>query len=567
VALVFPQTIGTEASLSAYNGTTSSTTTTATGALSNSSYQLLEETFQPGASAGTGVGTIFVNGVQKKQSTTMVQNLNNITRSTNYVGVGIGLSNYFKGNIAEILLYQAPLTSSQRAMVESYVLSKYAVGTAPTLDAPTFSPQSSVVLPRQAVTLSQDQNATVYYTTDGSAPSLSSQWFDTGVPVYVPNSDNNSASSETINAIAVAPFFNNSAESSSVYQIDPTTTAISRNGLIGWYRADNGATVSSGQVTSWQDMSGSGNTATQVTSAKQPTFVSGAVNGLPALSFNGTSSFMQVPSGLANLTAGCSAFIITKPTAVTAGARFFDFGNGASSDNVYMDEPTNTGASLYTYNGSSGTSVTSSSAITLNQFQLLEAIDNATGTANIYTNSVFGATNAAMNSLNNITRTNNYIGQASAAGSFFKGDIAEMLVYNRGVTATEQALIEGYLMQKYQLLNTNTTPAPVLSVAAGTLTGPTQVAIWAPEGATTYVTTNGTTPTTSSPVYTAPLNVYYTQTVEAMCVLNGVQSSTTSAAYTLNATQWPAPSATDTTSLQIQLQLPKVSIPQDSNQH
>jgi hypothetical protein len=122
-------------------------------------------------------------------------------------------------------------------------------------------------------------------------------------------------------------------------------------------------------------------------------------------------------------------------------------------------------------------------------------------------------------------------------------------------------------MQKYQLLSTNTTPAPVLSVSAGTLTAPTQVAIWAPEAAITYFTIDGTTPTTSSPVYSGPINVYYTQTVKAMCVLNGVQSSTTSATYTLNATQWPAPSATDTTSLQIQLQLPKVSIPQDSNQH
>jgi hypothetical protein len=172
-----------------------------------------------------------------------------------------------------------------------------------------------------------------------------------------------------------------------------------------------------------------------------------------------------------------------------------------------------------------------------------------------------------MNTLNNIARANNYIGQASAGGNYFNGQIAELLLYNRGLTPAEQSLVEGFLMQKYSLLSVNTTPAPIISVSAGTLSAPTQVAIWAPVGSTLYTTTDGTTPTTSSPVYSGPINVYFSQTVKAMCVLNGVESSVTSAAYTLDSTHWSAPNGSDPTSLQMQLQLPKVSIPQDSNQH
>jgi hypothetical protein len=180
---------------------------------------------------------------------------------------------------------------------------------------------------------------------------------------------------------------------------------------------------------------------------------------------------------------------------------------------------------------------------------------------------VQGAQSTTMNTMNNLTRSACFIGQASAGGNYFNGEIAEILLYSRGVTASEQAAIEGYLINKYQALNANTVAAPTISVAAGTLTGPTQVAIEAPAGATVYWTNSGATPTTSSNAYTQPLSVNYTQTIKAIAVINGVQSSVASAAYTLNSTQWPAPSATDTTPLQLNIQLPRLGIPQDSNQH
>jgi hypothetical protein len=63
-------------------------------------------------------------------------------------------------------------------------------------------------------------------------------------------------------------------------------------------------------------------------------------------------------------------------------------------------------------------------------------------------------------------------------------------------------------------------------------------------------------------VYTGPVLIYYTQTLKALAVNNGISSTVASATYTLNATQWPAPSATDTTPLQINLQLPTTAIPQ-----
>jgi hypothetical protein len=557
---IFAQTIGKEASLSCYNSTTSSSVTTTGNPLSNSSYQLLEETLLPGTTAGTATGTIYVNGVQKVQSTTL-QNLNNISRSQNFIGAGIGAANFFAGGIAEVLVYSAPLSASQRVEVESYCLSKYGLGNQPTLDPPVFTPGAGVFTPNESVSISQDQGATIWFTTDGTTPTpgTASQWFN-GLPIQILSYP------ATLQAVAVAPFFTNSSVTSATYQDDPNSLPVSRNGLQLWLRADNSVSTTGSNVTTWGDVSGSGNNATQATSTKQPTLISNAINGMPAVSFNGTSDFLQIPAGLANLSSGASIFAVINPPSVTAGARILDFGNGATSDNLQLQEPATNSAELLTYNGATATTVTSSSALTLNQFQLLEAIDNGTGTATIYTNSVQGAQNTSMNTMNNLTRADNYIGQGSASGNFFKGQIAELLCFNRGLTATEQAALEGYLIGKYQLLSANTTPAPVFSVAAGTLTAPTQIAIEAPAAATIYATVDGTTPTTSSPVYHGPIAVNYTQTVKAIAVINGLSSSVTSAAYTLNSTQWPAP-ATATTPLQINTQLPDVAIPQDSNQH
>ncbi|HEY9714765.1 MAG TPA: LamG-like jellyroll fold domain-containing protein [Chroococcales cyanobacterium] len=558
---IFAQAIAKNASLSVYNSSTSSSVTTTGTPLSTTAYQLLEETFQPGASAGTGIGTIYVNGVQKVQSTTMVQNMNNVSRTQNFLGCSIGVSNYFQGGIAEVLVYNAPLSSTQRHALESYVFSKYGIGSAPTLDAPTFSPPTGTYTAPLSVSPVQGQNSVIWYTTNGATPSVStsSQWF-TAVPL-------NLTSNTTVQALGSAPFYANSSVSSASYMFDQETLPITRTNLALWLRGDQ-VTLASGKVSSWADLSGSGNTASQGVSGNQPTYVSSAVNGLPGVSFNGSSSFLQITNtaGLSNFASGASIFAVVKPSSVTANARLLDFGNGAASDNIYISEPTSTGVSLVTYNGASSTTVTSSSGVTLGNYQLLEFVDNGTGTATVYTNAVQGAQNTSMNSLSNIARTLNYIGQGAAGGNYFNGTIAELLVYQRGVTTSERASIEGYLMGRYQLLSANSTPAPTISVAAGTLSAPTQVAIEAPFPAKIYFTVDGSAPTTSSTPYTTPVTIGYSQTLKAIAVVNGISSSVASAAYTLDSTQWPAPAST-TTPMQVILQYPTVSIPHDSAQH
>ena len=74
------------------------------------------------------------------------------------------------------------------------------------------------------------------------------------------------------------------------------------------------------------------------------------------------------------------------------------------------------------------------------------------------------------------------------------------------------------------------TPTPTFSPAGGTYTSAQSVNISASHGANIYYTTNGSTPTTSSAVYTGAITVSSTETVKAIAVANGDSPSTVASA-------------------------------------
>ena len=86
-------------------------------------------------------------------------------------------------------------------------------------------------------------------------------------------------------------------------------------------------------------------------------------------------------------------------------------------------------------------------------------------------------------------------------------------------------------------LDDGTLATPYFSPAEGTYYGPTDVTIHGQEGATVYYTLDGTDPTTSSAVYSAPINVTATTTIKAMAELNGATSGIATATYTIETAQ------------------------------
>lgn len=530
---------------------TSQTYVAGTSAISTSQFQLLE------AVQSSTTATLYVNGIQANQNTSM-NSIPNTTRNSNLIGnFSSAYSDYYNGQIAEIIVYNAPMTSAQLISVQNYIYSKYGIGSTPTLAPPTFSINPGIYTTTQTVSISGPTGAQIFYTINGTPATVSSTPY-TG-PITVSNTT-------TINAITYSPGVTSGAASCPI-EIDPTTNAIPRTNLNAWYRSDFGVGLASGSnISSWLDASGNGYAATQSSSSVQPTLTSDGINGLPALAFAGTSSsgqYLKIPSGFANFSNGLTIFLVTNPLSVTAfGARFLDFGPGSTTNSLGLQQTSSTGYEYYVNNAGTLGGITASSGMTLNQYQLIEATHNAGGTVGtVFTNGVQQNQGNLNVTIPNVTRTTNFIGQASAGGFYLNGLITEILVYNTILSTSQRIAVEAYLMQRYQIAAQAPT-APIFSVAAGTLGGPTQVAIAAQPGTTIYLTTNGTTPTTSSPAYTAPINVSYSQVVKAIAVNGaGVSSSVTSATYTLNANQWPAPASGGPT-LQINLQLPTTAIPQ-----
>jgi hypothetical protein len=85
-------------------------------------------------------------------------------------------------------------------------------------------------------------------------------------------------------------------------------------------------------------------------------------------------------------------------------------------------------------------------------------------------------------------------------------------------------------------MSSSTVQAPSFSVAGGTYAAPQTVTISdTTPGATIYYTTDGSTPTTSSPVYSAPVFVSSNETIQAIAVTSGLAPSpVSSAAYVMS---------------------------------
>lgn len=403
---------------------------------------------------------------------------------------------------------------------------------------PTISPGAGIFAygPNVSITAA---SGTIYLTTDGSEPNSSSQSYSTGFAIN---------GTTTIKAIAIDAGVASDVTTATLV-VDPTVKVL-LNGTspLLWLRSDYGVTVGdSNNVSDWADLSGNGNDATQTSSDNQPSLVAGDYNNLPALSF-GSSSFLNLPSGFSYITSPY-LYLVTKPTSSSNGI-LMDLGNGSVSNNVQAS--TDGASSTFTVNeGSTPGSLTASTGLNLNQYQLL-GMSQASGTGSISVNGTQEAS-GSLSAPEVVARAENHIGvDYSGAANFYNGNILEALLFPAG---TGSDLVQSYLITRYQLL-TNVPAAPLLSVASSTLDGPTQVAISTPANCVCKFTTDGTTPTSESQTYNGPINIYYSQNLQAIAISNGVASSVASATYSLDSSQWPAPSGSDTTTLQINLQSP-----------
>jgi hypothetical protein len=209
------------------------------------------------------------------------------------------------------------------------------------------------------------------------------------------------------------------------------------------------------EVTQWRDASGGVRDAT-ISTGFGPTLITGALGGKPVVRFDGQNDYLNLANGFENFTAGLTLFVVARPSSLQTGSKLFLLGNGSGQANVVLGR--NGGDAGLQY-------FTTDAGGNFGWFGTQPALTN--GEAAVYAVTQPGGPSSApvqatvsRNGINVgsgtvyvppvTTRGVNYIGRSYWGGDgYFAGDIAEVIVYNRQLSPSEQTAVQTYLGQKY----------------------------------------------------------------------------------------------------------------------
>jgi hypothetical protein len=444
---------------------------------------------------------------------------------------------------------------------------------APTAAAPTFSPAAGAYTTTQTVTLGDaTAGAAIYYTTDGTTPTTASAQYSTALTI---------AATTTVKAIAVASGYNNSAVSSAGYTISaappPTAAAPTVSPAAGTYTSAQAVTLAD---------STSGAVIYYTIDGSTPTTASAVYSG--ALSVNATTVIkaIAVASGYANsavtsatYTISASGAPVSTPVSLASAANVHAIGtNGAAVTNGGIDtwgyaySSSLLGSTVtwsgVTFNlGAPGTAGAASNttlalpAVSSTALNLLAVAVNGHHRNSFVVTYTDGTTATFTQSLSDWVSSLGYAGESVAVSMTYRinqyGVIDNRPVYIYGYTfaldstktvksvtlpATRNIVVVAATLSTASGSTPPTAATPTSSPGAGTYTTTQSVTLAdTTAGAVIYYTTDGSTPTTASAVYSTPLTVGATTTVKAIAVANGYTTSAVgSATYTISATPPPA---------------------------
>ena len=227
------------------------------------------------------------------------------------------------------------------------------------------------------------------------------------------------------------------------------------SGLALWLKADAG--VSGSPVSQWSDQSVNARNATQATGGSQPALVATAINGLPAVRFDGVNDFLTYNLPVNSL-AGMTMVLVAANTANPVGVP------GPQNAALFWNETDPWGAVYLSpfqdeVNFRFGTTQVSNNLVYLrpvsvSSFTLTTAIKDGT-TETLYVNGIQRLSQGGKLAAVAGAEDTGNLGRGYDDNTYFAGDIAEVLVYDRALTAAERRNLEAYLDSKYAL----TTPA------------------------------------------------------------------------------------------------------------
>ena len=451
--------------------------------------------------------------------------------------------------------YAAPFTVSKTTTVgavavasgfsNSAVASSVITIDLPAAATPVISPGTGTYTSVQTVTITDaTAGAAIYYTLDGSTPTMSSSAY-TG-PLTV-------STTSTINAIAVAAGYNDSATASAVFTISfPAAPTPTFTPAAGVYTTTQ--TIAIGDVAT-------GAAIYYTLDGTTPTTASMKYTTPLTVSATTTINAIATAPNYTTSAVGSATFTINLAPAATP-AFSPAAGTFSSAQTITLSDATAGAAIYYTTNGSVPTSTTGSlysAPISVASTETINAIATATGysqsavgTAAYTINLPAAATPAFSVAPGTFTSTQTvsiadatpgaaiyYTANGSTpttASMLYAGPISVSSTETISAIATATGYTQSPVASAQYTINEAPTATPAFSPAPGTYTSTQTVALAdSTTGAKIYYTLNGTVPTTASTPYAGPISVSSTETISAIATATGyATSAVATGAYTIN---------------------------------
>lgn len=356
---------------------------------------------------------------------------------------------FMKGDYAEIISYSGALSATDRSSVEVYLGAKYGIAVS------QITPGVASLTSRGATT------ATLTSTdaTNGTAP-YTYQWYRSTTAEFLPGAGNivSGATSRTLNDTGLTAgtmyyyrlvFTDAASRTATSAQVIVAATPDQITGLNFWLKADAGITQSVNKVSTWADQSTSANNATQVTGAKQPTYITSDLNGKPVVQFTGD----PVTMGFNSVVNAQTVFVVYKDNGTTndyadilgthLGATAYFSGDTAMSGNLLSSAYAGSnviGGQAYT----DGANTSPASIKVSTSYHIYSFVPTSPVTFQTIANN------------------------QDQTARFRKGNYAEIISFSGVLSNTNRQDIEGYLSQKYNLSVTKGAPVvPIKACADG----------------------------------------------------------------------------------------------------
>jgi hypothetical protein len=383
-----------------------------------------------------------------------------------------------KGEIAELLIFDAALSDEDLTNLRRYLGAKYNL---PVILNANNAPGLEITAPAAAETIAAPTNVTITVAgTDPDGAIASVEILVDGVRLVLdteaPYSANllvGTSGAYRIDAIATDNFGARTTVSRTFSATRVDSLPVPADKLQLWLRADQGVTAQGGVVSAWADGSGNSNHAAQSNTVTAPMLVADAINGKAALRFDGVDDFLRVEHapGLGAVEQISSFFVARFDNyavypvvwAKTAGnqPRPTDFyllpdsglprlirGGPAGLASVDgFEAPIDTVVMGFQHDGSTAT-------------HYLNGLENGTGPLTVSEGDVGSPL---------------LIGTRGDLFTKMQGDIAEILIYSRAISEQERNSIHSYLRTKYGLPGGEPV-GPAITTSRGT--GDTVVFSW-----------------------------------------------------------------------------------------